>query len=265
MMKFNNMDVDKDKHQTVYKIDGDFNGNIDGDNVIVILMGDVNINGNVNVKSGNVVLIRGSIDGNVTTEHLLCPNPDKTEYQQFLDKLSSVDKLSKNTEPPKEDKEDKKCSSCYWFNSERGICESTNDYGTTCGYANREKVEQATKDLLQQPLRKYVNCADCGYATEHPHTVSGLGNVYYDCERFKKMVTGDYCICDQFKPKSCETCVYCHFAYYYTDTQTGEGNKRYVCALDNSIITTEMCKMCCQYKSIKNVEVYKPLTTKETR
>lgn len=78
-----------DDKQTVFKVDGDFIGNITGNNVIVILMGDGSIFGNVSVNGGNVVLIKGSISGNVMAENLVCPNP-KTENQKFIDKLSHI-------------------------------------------------------------------------------------------------------------------------------------------------------------------------------
>lgn len=45
-------------NQVVYKVDGNFNGNITGDNVTVILMGDGNINGNINARDGEIVLIK---------------------------------------------------------------------------------------------------------------------------------------------------------------------------------------------------------------
>ena len=49
--------------QTVYKVDGDFNGDIKGDNVTVILMGNGNFNGDINSKDGEIVLIKGDING----------------------------------------------------------------------------------------------------------------------------------------------------------------------------------------------------------
>ena len=60
--------------QVVYKVDGDFNGNINGDNVTVILMGDGNINGDIKAKNGEVVLFKGNINGDVKADKILCPN-----------------------------------------------------------------------------------------------------------------------------------------------------------------------------------------------
>ena len=82
--------------QIVYKIDGDFNGDIKGDNVTVILMGDGNINGDVKSKDGNVVLIKGDINGNVKANKIICP-----------DKPSNEKKITPCTIPI-----DLKCPSC---------------------------------------------------------------------------------------------------------------------------------------------------------
>ena len=65
--------------QVVYKVDGDFNGNINGDNVTVILMGDGNINGDIKAKNGEVVLFKGNINGDVKADKILCPNEPRKE------------------------------------------------------------------------------------------------------------------------------------------------------------------------------------------
>jgi len=82
----------KHNEQIVYKVDGDFNGDIKGDNVTVILMGDGNFNGNVDSNDGNVVLIKGSINGDVKADKIVCP-----------------------TEPTTEDKDQHICKSCYHY------------------------------------------------------------------------------------------------------------------------------------------------------
>lgn len=61
--------------QVVYKVDGDFNGNISGDNVTVILMGDGNINGDIKAKNGEVFVNKGNINGDVKADKVLCPTP----------------------------------------------------------------------------------------------------------------------------------------------------------------------------------------------
>lgn len=63
--------------QTVYKVEGDFNGDIKGDNVTVILMGNGNFNGDINSKDGEVVLIKGSINGDVKANKVLSPTDPK--------------------------------------------------------------------------------------------------------------------------------------------------------------------------------------------
>ena len=61
--------------QVIYKIDGDFNGDIKGENVTVILMGNGNINGNIDAKNGEVFVHQGNINGNVKADKVLCPTP----------------------------------------------------------------------------------------------------------------------------------------------------------------------------------------------
>lgn len=63
----------KHDDQIVYKVDGDFNGDIKGDNVTVILMGNGNFNGDISSKDGEVVLIKGSINGDVKANKVVCP------------------------------------------------------------------------------------------------------------------------------------------------------------------------------------------------
>lgn len=66
-------------NQIVYKVNGDFNGNIKGDNVTVVLMGNGNFNGNVDSNDGNVVLIKGSINGDVKANKIVCPTEPTTD------------------------------------------------------------------------------------------------------------------------------------------------------------------------------------------
>ena len=61
--------------QIVYRVDGDFNGDIKGENVTVILMGNGNINGNIDAKNGEVFVHHGNINGNVKADKVLCPTP----------------------------------------------------------------------------------------------------------------------------------------------------------------------------------------------
>lgn len=66
--------------QIVYKVDGDFNGDIKGDNVTVILMGDGNLNGNIESNDGNVVLIKGNVKGDIKANKVLMPNKKRDIY-----------------------------------------------------------------------------------------------------------------------------------------------------------------------------------------
>lgn len=81
--------------QVVYKVEGDFNGDIKGDNVTVILMGDGDINGDINTKDGEVVLIKGSINGDVKADKIVCPTKPTTE-----DKDQYICKEEHNGTPP---------------------------------------------------------------------------------------------------------------------------------------------------------------------
>lgn len=66
-------------NQIVYKVNGDFNGDIKGDNVTVILMGDGNFNGDISSKDGEVVLIKGNINGDVKADKVVCPTKPTTD------------------------------------------------------------------------------------------------------------------------------------------------------------------------------------------
>lgn len=66
--------------QVVYKIDGDFNGDIKGENVTVILMGNGNINGNIDAKNGEVFVNKGNINGSVKADKVLCPTLSNDEH-----------------------------------------------------------------------------------------------------------------------------------------------------------------------------------------
>ena len=60
--------------QIVYKVDGDFNGNISGENITVIIMGDGDINGDISCNNGEVVVIKGDIKGDVKANKVMCPS-----------------------------------------------------------------------------------------------------------------------------------------------------------------------------------------------
>lgn len=66
--------------QIVYKVDGDFNGNIEGENVTVILMGDGDINGNIDSKNGEIFINKGNVNGDIRADKVLMPNKKKDTY-----------------------------------------------------------------------------------------------------------------------------------------------------------------------------------------
>lgn len=70
--------------QIVYKVDGDFNGDIKGDNVTVILMGDGDVNGNIESKDGNVVLIKGNVNGDIKANKVVCPTKPTDSKNQHI-------------------------------------------------------------------------------------------------------------------------------------------------------------------------------------
>lgn len=59
--------------QVVYKIDGDYVGDIKGENVIVILMGNGDFKGDINSKDGTVFLNKGNVIGDIKADKVLCP------------------------------------------------------------------------------------------------------------------------------------------------------------------------------------------------
>lgn len=69
--------------QVVYKIDGDYIGDIKGENVTVILMGNGDFKGDINSKDGTVFLNKGNIIGNIKADKVLCPTkPEETSEKK---------------------------------------------------------------------------------------------------------------------------------------------------------------------------------------
>ena len=73
---------DKPGVQIVYKVFGNVNGDISGDNITVLLMGDGSVNGDIKLDHGEVVLIKGNINGDVKAETLVCPEKPEVEETQ---------------------------------------------------------------------------------------------------------------------------------------------------------------------------------------
>ena len=186
--------------QIVYKINGDYFGNLEGNNIIVILMnGDMN--GNINSKEGDVVLIKGDINGDVIANKVICPQ-QKSEYKNYIDKLSSVEKLSK---PDKEDeahclcaKPNTNCAKCAWYDYVEQECKSCANEGE-CQFIDKYESRDKIKDSLRQLPPDYVNCADCVYGEKHNITPNGYD--YYKCSKFGGMHLDIARLCDMFKEK----------------------------------------------------------------
>ena len=193
--------------QIVYKIEkGDLVGDIKGDNIIVILMnGD--INGDVNSKEGDVVLIKGDINGNVKANKVICPQ-QKSDYENYIDKLSSVEKLSKS------DKEDEvhclcakpntNCAKCAWFDYVEQECKSWDVNEGECQFIDKYESRGKIKDSLRQLPPDYVRCTDCAYAEDYSSNM-------YKCSKYDGVVVKDSVrICDLFKQKEHHTCKSCY-------------------------------------------------------
>lgn len=214
-IKISNRDK-KQMEQIVYKIEkGDLVGDIKGDNIIVILMnGDVN--GDISSKEGDVVLIKGDINGDVKANKVICQQP-KSDYENYIDKLSSVEKLSK---PDKEDeahclcaKPNTNCAKCAWYDYVGQECKSWDANEGECQFIDKNEIEKRHNDFIKdfkkyvkEPPPDYVNCADCVYGEKH----SIAGKDYYKCPKFGLMQLDTPRLCDVFKEKkrntTCKSC-----------------------------------------------------------
>lgn len=147
-------------NQIVYKVDGDFNGNIKGDNVTVILMGNGNINGNIESKDGNVVLIKGNVNGDIKANKIVCPtnHNEKNCFECIVD--TTKHNPAKDVESPKLKFET--IWSCDIPSNNRG-------------------------------------CSKCAFAKKMPYlSLSGINtDDEYDCLKFNKIVDGNY-FCQDF-------------------------------------------------------------------
>ena len=212
--------LNKDKkqmEQIVYKIEkGDLVGDIKGDNIIVILMnGDVN--GDISSKEGDVVLIKGDINGDVKANKVICQQP-KSEHENYIDKLSNVEKLSK---PDKEDeahclcaKPNTNCAKCAWFDYVEQECKSWDANEGECQFIDKDESREKVKYLLEHPIAPVVSCADCEFSGDINITFSGLNtNKYCSCSKegglglLEKNATRT---CVYFKKKERHTCKSCY-------------------------------------------------------
>lgn len=234
--------------QTVYKIEkGDLVGDIKGDNIIVILMnGDVN--GDISSKEGDVVLIKGDINGDVKANKVICQQP-KSDYENYIDKLSSVEKLSK---PDKKDDEihcvcakpNTNCAKCAWYDYVSEECKSWDANEGECHFIDKNEMERSHDDFVknfknfcQTAPSDYVNCADCVYGEKH----NIAGKDYYRCPNFGLMQLDTPRLCDMFKEKKRNTtCKSCYHFVKGAKTNDYYCSKRNLEKLPNS-------DLCCQY------------------
>ena len=220
-------------NQIVYKVNGDFNGNIKGDNVTVILMGNGNINGNIESKDGNVVLIKGNVNGDIKANKVICPtNPTTNNKDQHICKScyhyvqmpigsycteSSTPRAAlpvgcnvcKSYDGTGETTNYK--SDCTRFSNRSGICHFFHVNGCSiehnCPY--KIKRDECKTDSINDNTPKYnqqneAKCSDCVFA-ENKHYISAssiFSEGYYDCSKFNKTVNEDCSACLEFKSRS---------------------------------------------------------------
>lgn len=129
---------DKPGVQIVYKVLGNVNGNISGDNTTVILMGDGSVNGDIKLDHGEVVLIKGKVNGKVKAETLVCPeSPETKQGENPAKNVKSPELPVKKTSSPQvvhydEMLDGQSCKSCKHYHptdSER--------YKMYCDYFNK--------------------------------------------------------------------------------------------------------------------------------
>ena len=100
--------------QVVYKVDGYFNGDIKGENVTVILMGNGNINGNIKAKNGEVFVNKGNINGDVKADKVLCPTPLNNKHVKH-NPAKDVESPTLPTRFEDSNPTKCKCESCIYY------------------------------------------------------------------------------------------------------------------------------------------------------
>lgn len=141
----------KQMKQTVYKIDGDFTGDINGDNVTVILMNG-NMTGDIKSNNGNVVLIKGNITGDVEANKVMSPHT-QSEYEEFTDKLSQITPLRQNEDGETKSKNKLTCEDCKNFQ-----IKNSSYYCSNINCVMRSTVPCST---FFEPQKDYPHCCDC--------------------------------------------------------------------------------------------------------
>lgn len=140
---------DKPGVQIVYKVLGDVNGFISGDNITVILMGDGNVNGDIKLDHGEVVLINGNINGDVNAETLVCPEkPEVEERENPAKNVKSPELPVKKTSSPQVvHYEPVSCENCQFYHPTddkyyKMYCEKTKNFYSSlkaCGFSYKRR------------------------------------------------------------------------------------------------------------------------------
>lgn len=233
---------------------------VKGNNIIVILMnGD--INGDVNSKEGDVVLIKGDINGDVEANKVICQQP-KSEYENYIDKLSSVEKLSK---PDKEDevhcicaKPNTNCAKCAWYDYVEQECKSWDANEGECQFIDKYESKEKLKDslaeyLLENPIAPIVRCADCKFMEDTSVTVNGLSHRYCNCSNEGGLGLFDkyaerVCVCFKKKepPPDYVDCADCAYGEIYSTTPNG--CDYYKCSKFDGVMRSDGARICDSFK-----------------
>lgn len=126
---------DKPGVQIVYKVLGNVNGFISGDNITVLLMGDGSVNGDIKLDHGEVVLIKGNVNGDVKAETLVCPErPEVEEEENPTAKIQSSRLATQNISSPQVvHYKPVSCESCQFYHptddsTYKMYCEKTDSF-----------------------------------------------------------------------------------------------------------------------------------------
>ena len=129
---------DKPGVQIVYKVFGNVNGDISGDNITVLLMGDGSVNGDIKLDHGEVVLIKGNVNGDVKAETLVCPEKPKAEKEETpTEKIQASRLATQNISSPQivhydEMMDRHSCKSCINYHPT-----DSEEYEMYCEYFHR--------------------------------------------------------------------------------------------------------------------------------
>ena len=140
---------DKPGVQIVYKVFGNVNGDISGDNITVLLMGDGSVNGDIKLNHGEVVLIKGNVNGDVKAETLVCPErPEVEDEESPTEKIQSSRLATQNISSPQVvHYEPVSCENCQFYHPTddkyyKMYCEKTKNFYSSlkaCGFSHKRR------------------------------------------------------------------------------------------------------------------------------